>query len=113
MEWRDRMKFEKRTFHCDRCGRVHEEKEVSDFLGNLFHDMQVYFGYESPFDEDIVKFSICELCLFDFFKSFKHRPIVDEQDLVECFDVCRTQESPYAGRAHIETYKRLENLEKK
>lgn len=63
---------EVRTFHCERCGRYHKETDDFDFLGNLFHKIDVNFGYSSPFDDEKLEFSICELCLFDFYREAIH-----------------------------------------
>lgn len=107
------MELEKKAFRCDRCGRVHERTENVDLLENLFHKMKVYFGYNSPFDDEILTFQICELCLFEFLRGFKHRPVMFDKDIVESFDVFRKEEQPYFKDAFIDTYNRLEDLEKK
>lgn len=102
--------METRKFLCARCGRFHEEKNVMDFLGNLYHRINIYFGYSSPFDEETLEFHICELCLFEILRSFKHRPLIDGDDIVTAFDKFRRKEGPYYEDYFIKMYHRLEQL---
>ncbi|ONK22440.1 hypothetical protein BLX87_16105 [Bacillus sp. VT-16-64] len=109
------MKSEiKTSFFCNRCGRYHEcEPEDIDFTGNLFHDFHAYFGYSSPFDDDILEFSLCELCFFEILRDFKHVPRLDGQNPLKAFDRYRAEEHPYYGDGFIKTYKEIEDLPKK
>ncbi|MDP7981529.1 hypothetical protein [Bacillus multifaciens] len=114
---------EAKTFCCNKCGRIHERPEQPledvDFVENLFHKFRVHFGYTSPFDDDVVDFMLCELCLFEMFREFKHKPVIqsveedNNKDLVEWFDIFRTEERPYYKDFFINTYNELENLIKK
>ncbi|MBM7716165.1 hypothetical protein MHB50_18765 [Siminovitchia sp. FSL H7-0308] len=104
----------KTSFFCNRCGRYHEcEPEDIDFTGNLFHDFHAYFGYSSPFDGDLLEFSLCELCLFEILRDFKHVPKLDGKNPVEAFDRCRTEKHPYYEDTFIKNYKEVEDLSKK
>ncbi|MDA2292097.1 hypothetical protein PDN46_27965 [Bacillus cereus group sp. Bc191] len=101
--------------HCIKCGRfcVYDPDD-DEFTTNLFHQMSVYFGYSSPFDDEKIDFTLCELCLFEFWKTCKHRPSSEyEKDIVNAYDHFRTNEDPHYKDYFIKTYKALEDLKKK
>lgn len=89
--WRGKKRgglmLEQETFCCDRCGRTFVQKvEEIDFTGNFFHRFTAYFGYGSPFDDEKVDFCLCELCLFELLRTFKHQPEIDGENVVTAFD---------------------------
>ncbi|MFD1412372.1 hypothetical protein [Oceanobacillus jeddahense] len=118
-------KRENRTFHCNRCGRYHTEYEMDNFEGNFFHDFSAYFGYGSPYDDCFFEFTLCELCMFEIAKDFKHTPMILDKDpfappdeQVVPFDYNefqrrRTEPTPYYKNLFIENYNDIENLPKK
>lgn len=67
---------------CNKCGdscvtlRSSETNEIMDSEGLIEHE--VNFGYYSNHfqDGDRIQFSLCEKCLFDFVKTFKHKVII-------------------------------------
>ncbi|WP_010632535.1 hypothetical protein [Sporolactobacillus vineae] len=91
-----------RMFRCDCCGRVYHYADSTFFIGNYFNEFTVRFAYGSPFDESIISFTLCEICLFNLIRQFKHQPIDDNgQNMVKEFDKYRK-----------DYYQELENLEK-
>lgn len=62
-------------FHCHNCGRFHQEHIDDRLEGNFFHQFQVDFGYGSLYDNEKMVFHLCEVCLFEIVKSFKHTPM--------------------------------------
>lgn len=110
--------------HCNRCGRFHEGGE-EDITSNFFHDVHLMFGYGSPLDMTLLDFSLCELCLFEIIKDFKHAPMVTEMlapmeddegrislDEKLCEDL-RTKEDSCYEDLFIKNYKEIEDLPKK
>lgn len=64
-------------FCCNKCGRFSIfDLDDDEFTSNLFHNMSVYFGYTSPFDNEKIEFTLCELCLFEFWRdvNINHPP---------------------------------------
>lgn len=66
---------------CNKCGESCKENDCTDSpgIGNVFCglvEVSVDGGYFSPvFDDGIgYKFSVCERCLDEYFKTFKHPP---------------------------------------
>ncbi len=115
----------KHDFFCNCCGRYHkyDEDDIDDFVGNFFHTFRNIFGYGSPYDGDMMTFTLCELCLFDIAKDFRHapeliyhRPMPEEKPHpfdYEKFESIRMEEDPHYKDVFIEGYKRIENLPKK
>ena len=65
---------------CNKCG---ESKKLTGndpndtdrkFESNMFQSITLSFGYGSKFDCDWWEFDICEKCLVDIVRSFKHLP---------------------------------------
>lgn len=64
---------------CNKCGRTERvigEKADRSYISNLFHSFDALFDYGSSHDEEKWSFDLCEDCLLDFVKSFKHAPNV-------------------------------------
>lgn len=102
-------------FCCAKCGRFYVyDLDDDEFTSNLFHQMSVNFGYSSPFDDERINFTVCELCLFEFWRGCKHRPSSEyEKDVVKAYDHFKENEDPHYKDYFIKTYKALEGLEKK
>ncbi|WP_284035571.1 hypothetical protein [Neobacillus sp. 114] len=66
-----------KSITCNKCGK---SKKITDFgfEQDEFHSFNLTFGYESMYDEQRWKFDICESCLVDFVKTFKHAPNIIE-----------------------------------
>lgn len=65
------------TYQCNSCGRTFTDKgDDIDFTQNLFHEFAAYTGYSSPLDDEKIEFMLCERCLMDIFRKFKHQPTV-------------------------------------
>ncbi|TGA96343.1 hypothetical protein E4665_15880 [Sporolactobacillus shoreae] len=91
-----------RMFRCDCCGRIYHYSESTCFTGNYFNEFDVRFAYGSPFDESYISFTLCEICLFNLLRQFKHQPTDDDgQNMVKQFDKYRK-----------DYYRELENLER-
>ncbi len=62
---------------CNKCGG-----SCKSFMGSYYGliEAQVSGGYESSHlgDETEWRFSMCEMCLYQLFKTFKIDPLVDE-----------------------------------
>ena len=66
-----------KTVTCNKCGQSVSLKgpgDERDYKTNEFHAFNIAFGYPSKFDEERWKFDLCENCLVEFIKSFKHSP---------------------------------------
>lgn len=74
------------AYQCNACGRTFTDKGDIDFTQNLFHDFAAYTGYSSPLDDEKIEFMLCERCLMDIFRGFKHQPMVHGQNVVEWYD---------------------------
>lgn len=61
------------TCYC--CGVTIVETEYGA-ESDLFHDITLYFGYGSGYDEEKWGFKLCEECIVNFVKTFKHPPKV-------------------------------------
>lgn len=63
------------TVTCNRCGKsTISVKDEHNFDIDLYHNVGFSFGYGSNFDMERWSFDICEDCLVDFIKTFKHVP---------------------------------------
>jgi hypothetical protein len=62
---------------CNKCGKSKKISEDGWEYGE-FQSFSLSFGYGSMFDEQRWKFDICETCLTDFVKTFKHPPDIYE-----------------------------------
>ncbi|SMQ78358.1 hypothetical protein SAMN05444673_3385 [Bacillus sp. OV166] len=62
---------------CNKCGETEKITEYG-FEEDKFHAFNISFGYGSMYDEEKWKFDICERCLVDFVKTFKHSPDIYE-----------------------------------
>lgn len=60
---------------CNKCGK---STNISDdgWEQGRFQSFSLSFGYGSIYDEETWKFDICESCLGEFVKTFKHAPDV-------------------------------------
>lgn len=64
---------------CNKCGKSEKligpiyEREVD---AEAFPTVRMSFGYGSNFDGEIWEFELCEDCLVEFTKAFKHPPNV-------------------------------------
>lgn len=61
------------SYVCDKCGKKESESE-NVFAVNLYHNLKTQFCYGSEFDGEIWEADVCDQCMIDFFKSFKHEP---------------------------------------
>jgi hypothetical protein len=75
-----------KTYQCNSCGRTFTDKDEIDFTPNLFHEFAAYTGYSSPLDDEKIEFMLCERCLMEIFRGFKHQPTVRGQNVVEWYD---------------------------
>ncbi|GIN22535.1 hypothetical protein [Siminovitchia fordii] len=60
---------------CNKCGKkknVNHEK--NEEWRDDFKEFYLDFGYESSFDGESWNFDLCEECLINFIKQFKHVP---------------------------------------
>ena len=58
---------------CDKCGK----EGFIDNNGMIFpymHNIEFSVGYGSDYDGDTIQFDLCDECLTEFMKSFKHKP---------------------------------------
>lgn len=63
------------TITCDKCGKSTVSiKDDYDFVNDLYHNVGFSFGYGSSYDLENWSFDICEDCLVNFIKTFKHVP---------------------------------------
>jgi hypothetical protein len=66
---------------CNKCGKTEAlvgteiEREIQM---NKFHTIRLAFGYGSNLEMEDIKFDLCESCLLEFVKSFKHAPETSE-----------------------------------
>jgi hypothetical protein len=62
---------------CNKCGKT-EELSGNEFDRGMqscqFQTIDVAFGYGSKFDMDDWSFDLCEECLVDLVRTFKHLP---------------------------------------
>ncbi|RLQ93688.1 hypothetical protein D9X91_17050 [Falsibacillus albus] len=60
---------------CNKCGNT---KKLSDIWDEYeFQSFSITFGYGSLFDDQKWEFDICDTCLADFVKTFKHSPDIN------------------------------------
>ncbi|WP_310876957.1 hypothetical protein [Priestia megaterium] len=63
---------------CNKCGNKAEQGNnfmSEGFLWNAqFKNIELGFGYLSKFDNETWKFTLCEECVLDMVKTFKHVP---------------------------------------
>lgn len=60
---------------CNKCGIHHETTGLpNDYNTNKFQDIVLHFGYGSKFDGESISFDLCDSCIEDLIKSFKHVP---------------------------------------
>ncbi|MEM4994794.1 hypothetical protein WKH56_19730 [Priestia sp. SB1] len=63
---------------CNKCGNVAEQGKSHTSEGFLwneqFKNIELSFGYLSKFDNETWKFTLCEECILDMVKTFKHVP---------------------------------------
>jgi hypothetical protein len=66
-----------KSITCNRCGK-HEkltgDEYTREFQTNLYQTFYPAFGYGSKLDMDRWTFDLCEECLIDFVRTFKHLP---------------------------------------
>lgn len=66
-----------KSITCNKCGK-HKELSGEDYerewQSNEFQTFYCSFGYGSKFDMDRWAFDLCEKCLIDFIRTFKHLP---------------------------------------
>lgn len=72
----DREVVTKIIYVCNKCGKEEvEENPEQDFtVDNKIHELGVSFGYGSIFDSEYWGFDLCNDCLMEFIKTFKHKP---------------------------------------
>lgn len=66
-----------KSIACNKCGKRSElsgSKHERELELNLYQYFYCNFGYGSKFDTDSWEFDLCEKCLVDFIKTFKHLP---------------------------------------
>jgi hypothetical protein len=76
----EETKFIPESITCNKCGKS-EKLTGDEWQSNTFHSINLHFGYGSKFDMDIWKFDVCEDCLVEFVKSFKHEPEIQSEEL--------------------------------
>ena len=59
----------KKSVTCNKCGKTIEPTYANDMV-SIYTD----FGYESNFDGEKWSFDICDDCLLEIIKTFKHVP---------------------------------------
>lgn len=89
-----------KTYQCNCCGRTFTDTGDIDFTPNFFHEFAAYTGYGSPLDDEKIEFTLCELCLMEIMRTFKHQPTCDGENVVEWFD--RVKGSYYEDLEHLE-----------
>ncbi len=62
---------------CNKCGRTDQLTEYG-LEDELYHSFNISFSYGSMYDEEKWKFDLCETCLVEFVKTFKHAPGISE-----------------------------------
>lgn len=83
---KDEVEREGKVYQCNCCGRTFTDKGDIDFTQNLFHEFAAYTGYSSPLDDEKIEFMLCERCLMEIFRGFKHQPTAHGQNVVEWYD---------------------------
>jgi DNA-directed RNA polymerase subunit RPC12/RpoP len=61
------------TYVCDKCGKT-ESYGINELIPAMWHSFD--FGepsYNSKLDGKLVKFELCDQCLFEFVNSFKYK----------------------------------------
>lgn len=61
------------TITCNKCGNS-VTQEQRGFESDYYQNINLHFGYGSSFDMETWNFDICEDCLVEFVKTFKHVP---------------------------------------
>ncbi|MBM7702880.1 hypothetical protein [Metabacillus iocasae] len=64
---------------CNKCGKSEAligARAERSHKSDLFHTFEMMFGYGSSFDSECWDFDLCEDCLVEFVKSFKHAPTI-------------------------------------
>lgn len=60
---------------CNKCGKGSGKLEDEyDYASNAFQSFSTYFGYGSRYDNETWSFDLCDGCLTDLVKTFKHSP---------------------------------------
>lgn len=60
---------------CNKCGCTSGKLQDDDsYAANEFQEFGTYFGYGSRFDMERWSFDLCEDCLVELIKTFKHSP---------------------------------------
>ena len=62
---------------CNKCGTSKEltgDEYEREWQSNKFQSMHNSFGYGSSFDNEIWRYDLCEECLVEIVKTFKHLP---------------------------------------
>lgn len=54
---------------CNKCG-----KSFKPDFGQDMQKIELHFGYESKYDTDRWTFDLCDECILDIIKTFKHIP---------------------------------------
>lgn len=77
MKWKEQIQETRVVYKtlkviCDKCGK---EAVVEDGMAFPYmHDVKFSVGYGSDYDGDTIQFDLCDECLTEFMKSFKHKP---------------------------------------
>jgi hypothetical protein len=58
------------------CNRYGITKAITDlgFEEDQFHAVELIFGYGSNYDTEKWEFKLCEECIVEYVKTFKHQP---------------------------------------
>jgi hypothetical protein len=73
----EEIKFLPSSICCNKCGKsqeLHGDEYQREWESVLFQTIVCSFGYGSKFDTDDWKFDLCEKCLVDIIRTFKHLP---------------------------------------
>ncbi|TPF18077.1 hypothetical protein [Priestia megaterium] len=59
---------------CNKCGCESKGVDRDNFYDSQFQNIDCSFGYGSDYDMEAWNFDLCEECLVEFIKTFKHVP---------------------------------------
>ena len=63
---------------CDKCGKtILVKKTEYNFIRG--GQVEMKFGYGSKYDSDLYRFELCDECVENFLKSFKHPCLKSEE----------------------------------
>ncbi len=78
MEEKEVVKVERTVIQkivkCNKCGNESKGIDNDGLYDSKFQSISCRFGYGSEYDMESWKFDLCESCLVELIKTFKHVP---------------------------------------